>query len=199
MRTALQKVLAIGLLAMLTASASGQIVILGKDARDKWLAAFFGANGNTATLISGLNANFGSGRLNSDLIENVLRGNNGARTFDGLVTLTNGFQLRIWDTNAAAFQVYDFILRTNTPVTTNVISRVGVPEQLEFKTLDNARLMSNGVALSGIMWAQGVNYETTIAGKSGTNRVLVLNNYTLGASGTTNWMDVTQGVVTEAK
>lgn len=174
------------------------ILLLGKDTRDKVLAQFFAQNGNAVAIIVGLNANFGTNRLNSDMIENALRGNSGARVLDGRFSATNSFAVQVWDTNTSTFQAFDFTLRTNLPVTTNVVSRIGMPEQLEYKLLDNFRLASNNIPLSGIVWLNGSSYGGSIAGKTGTNRLLVLDNYALGTS-TTNWVDVTQGIVTEIR
>lgn len=51
----------------------GQVTVLGKDPRDKFGAAFFGANGNAASVVAGLNAHAlaqGSGQLSPALIPN---------------------------------------------------------------------------------------------------------------------------------
>jgi hypothetical protein len=179
-------------------SSFAQISILGKDSRDKVLSGFFSQNNNVAVIILGLNANFGTNRLNSDMIENAIRGNSGARILDGVFGGTNSLELRIWDTNLNAFAYYDFQTRTNLPVTTNTVSRVGLVEQLLFKTLNNFRFASNGVALTGIIKSDGNSYGEAILGKSGTNRILVLDNYALGLN-TTNYVQVREGVVEEWK
>jgi len=189
-------VIRIAMVLLCVLQGSAQIITLGKDARDKVLSQFFSQNGNTAVLMIGLNNNFGANRLNSDIIENALRGNSGARLLDGLFTGTNRLQLRIWDTNLAAFVTYEFQTSTNMPVSSNGVSRIWLPELLKYKTLDNFRFSSNGTILTGIIKADGTSYGEAIAGKSGTNRVLVLDNYALGLS-TTNYIDVREGVVTE--
>lgn len=184
--------------AVSVAGVFGQIALPGKDPRDKLLPAFLSQNGNAATWIQGLNANFGTNRLTTDLLEDAWRGNSGARKLDGLFTGTNRWSVRVWDTNAAAFQAYEFLLQNNAPVTSNNVSRVGVPEVLQSKTLNNWMAQTNGTAQTGVMVAQGTSAGKTVLGKGGTNRVLVLDNYALGYA-TTNWVDVVDGVVTEVK
>lgn len=168
------------------------IVVLGKTADDKVLIGFLNQNGNANTLLSGLNS-YGTTRLGNNLLPLTIDGRILNGTFDG----TNRLVLRTWDTNLATLQVFEFTLNTNVPLSTNVVSRVGFPENLQNKTLNNWKAATNGVAQSGVLVARGNDFGMAVAGKAGTNRIQILDAYTWATP--TNYLEFKEGVLTAAQ
>ena len=181
-------------LMLLAGPAWGQQTVLGKTPEDKALAGFFAQNGNANAIVAGVNAN-ATTKLASGILDGTFSGKIFTGTFDG----TNRFLLRTWDTNLAVLQVFEFTLNTNKPVSTNVVSRVGNPEDLSYKTLENWRLGTNGSLQSGVAVAKGSSYGMTVAGVPGTNRWYLQNDWNGGWGTLTNWVETTEGVVTSIR
>lgn len=171
-----------------------QITVLGKMAQDIVQLRFYNQNNNAATTIQGLNNYGGSERFNNARLPLILDPKSFTGTFDG----TNRFIWRTWDTNAAAYQLFEFTLNGNAPIApnTNQVSRIGFPELFSYKTLDNTTIKTNGVAASGVLVAQGASYLKVVPGKSGVNRFPVLHTYETGG---TNYLEFTDGVLTAAQ
>jgi hypothetical protein len=182
------------------APARGQIVVLGKWAEDKALPAFFSQNGNANTIAAGLNANATTPLANA-ILDSKLSGKIYLGIFDGTNNASQRFVLRTWDTNmvsvgSGGLQVFEFNLNTNLPANTNVVSRVGFPEILQYKTLDKFFVSSNGVAQTGVPVAQGSSAlpARVVLGLTQTNRIYIQKDWAWTTP--TNYIEIQYGVTT---
>jgi hypothetical protein len=144
-------------------------------------------------VILGLNANAGGTKLADALLPAEL----GTKIWLGEQVGSNRFLLKTWDTNSGAYQVFEFTLNGGLSLDTNGVSRVGFPETLQYKVLDNFKMASNGTLRSGVVLAKGSDYGTTVAGAAGTNRLYIQHQYSWATP--TNYLDVTEGVITAIK
>ena len=154
--------------------AQGQIIILGRRADDRFLTNFWGQNGNSTNLVGMVTAvSDGTVRFGDHLLPTTISN----KTFSGTFTGTNTFQLQVWDSVAAALTVWDFRVTNSVPQGTNTVSRVGFPETLTYKALNNFTAQASGSNLDGVLKANGSDYVSAISGSSGTNTIYWGTNY----------------------
>lgn len=184
---------------MLMGTAQGQIVRMGHDTRDGFLAGLWGQNQNTSNLVQGVSANNGTNRFGETVIPLVLKGTSATlrRTFDGLFLGTNLFSLQTWDTNNGALQSFDFTLNGDGPVTTNTVSRVSFPETNSFKVLNNWRIQTNGSFQTGVPVAKGTSYGRVVTPVASVNRIYVQVDYVAGS--TAHYLEWDDGVLSGAQ
>lgn len=165
-----------GLLSILgTDPLVGQIHILGRMDQDRFLAKFWSQNQNASNLVAGLNTTNAAGLIR--FLDALLPLTISNKTFSGTFDLTNAPIFRTWDSAAGAWQNFDWLTSNQVPTTTNTVSRVGFPETLKYKTLNELLLQNGGSPLTGVVRANGASYADTIAGLSGTNTVYLGGNY----------------------
>lgn len=163
-----------------------QIHLLGKDGNDRFLPGFWNQRNNSSNLIAGLNT-YGPAyglRFVDELIPLTLTD----RTLSGTFSLTNSPTFRTWDSTSGAWQYFNWTLDNQVPSSTNTVSRVGFPETLSYKTINDFIAQNAGSNLDGILRANGSSYATAISGVSGTNTVWIAG---------TNYFTFIDGVLTD--
>lgn len=173
------------------AFAQAPMSILGRNPNDQFLAAFWSRNLTASNLVVGINTYTPSGtRLTDALLPSLLTG----RFLSGAFLMTNTPTLNYWDGTLAALQVWSFAVLNHVPSDTNVVSRIGFPEILRYKTLYDPVFQNAGSPLTGILKANGASAATALSGVSGANTVYLGTNYftfqdgvLTGWSGSTNF------------